>query len=205
MDDATPLQKVELALLRSEHQKRYLARIATLKDRVGAGVEYHNRAARAIVSGSGAYCELLEIPEEFVGAAGAGLQIELATTEALLRHLSETVAVAQGMGAAGDGAISLFLLYEPAGVWDRRYCYSFRSGASGDQGMVTFGAYRPDTVPLFFKSRIALAAGSTGRPGTAGLTFGLAHVAEAHLIVRAPFAGGQIVDLNAPERSRVIS
>ena len=40
MDELDPLHKVELAMLRAEHQKQYQTMIAYVKEKVGAGVEY---------------------------------------------------------------------------------------------------------------------------------------------------------------------
>jgi len=52
-DQLDPLQKVDLAMLRAEYQKRYQAMISYIKEKVGNGVEYRNAVARIIVSDTG--------------------------------------------------------------------------------------------------------------------------------------------------------
>ena len=54
--------------LRAQHQTRYGVSIAYIKSRVEPGTEYANEVARAVVSPSGGYFELAEMPEEFAGA-----------------------------------------------------------------------------------------------------------------------------------------
>ena len=73
-DQLDPLQKLELAMLRAEHQKKFQVMIAYIKEMVGEGIEYRNGIVRVVVSETGAYYELTDLPEEFFGAVGEEVQ-----------------------------------------------------------------------------------------------------------------------------------
>ena len=60
-DEITPSEKVDLAIIRAAHQKKYQAMIDYIKGRVGDGTEYRNGVARVVVSDNGAYCELTDL------------------------------------------------------------------------------------------------------------------------------------------------
>jgi len=200
MDELDPLHKVELAMLRAEYQKRYQTMVAYLKDQIGAGDEYRNSVARVVVSSRGAYYELNDLPEEFMGAAGDHVTYRFVAAEEaeslLTRAIDSTARVTQ----ENTRHVSLFVLYSRRGVVDRMNCYVY--DYSVDQKMLRptpqiLGVVQPDTPALFFKIKIDadFAPELLGLPR--GAVFCLANIGDRSLLVSIPFTGDQVIDLNS--------
>lgn len=156
--------------LRAQHQTRYGVSIAFIKSRVGPGTEYANEIARAVVSPSGGYFELAEMPEEFAGALGASVSHRLiAEAEALdtMRRL-EKLAVAVIRGDIVPRALSVYVLY--AGGSLRRRQEMFVLDSKRGEPFFAHGGLQAGVVPRFFKMRLdagddEAALASLGLPG----------------------------------------
>ncbi len=148
------------AALRAAQQERHGAAIAYVRQQVGPGTEYANEVARAVLSDAGAYYELRELPEEFVGALGDGVTHRLvAEAEArdLLGAVQALVAdVAQG--AMPVRALSLYVLYAGGSLRGRRGMFVFDQPPGG-AAPFTHGAWEPG-LPRAFKLRLHLPPGS---------------------------------------------
>lgn len=137
--------------LRAERRSQYGVSIAYVKSQVGPGVEYANEAARAVVSAHGGWCQLAELPEEFVGATGAGVSHRLLTRPALLSAVAGYDALLQA-AARGDlplRRLSVYALYEGGSLRDRRGVFVLDC-ASG-RPLFSAGAWQPEAVPRFLK------------------------------------------------------
>ena len=112
----------EFDTLRAAHFDRHGLAIAYIKKRVGAGTEYANEVARAVLSDHGGYCQLAEMPEEFAGALGAGITHRLIAPDEALALLARMRAFAEGLltGAQSVHAASLYALYAGGSLRTRR-------------------------------------------------------------------------------------
>ena len=126
MDDKLdPLQKVELAMIRAEHQKRFQVMINTIKEMVGEGIEYRNAVVRVVVSDKGAYYELNDLPEEFCGAVSDELERRFVTPTEAIALLTRAATAAARVNAANTRHFSVIALYTRRGLVDRKNCYVF--------------------------------------------------------------------------------
>ncbi len=140
--------------LRAQHQTRYGVSIAFIKSRVEPGTEYANEVARAVVSPSGGYFELTEMPEEFSGALGSSVSHRLvAPSEALetMRRI-ERLAVSVIRGDVSPRTLSLYVLY--AGGSLRRRHEMFVLDAKRGEPFFAHGGLQAGVVPRFFKMRL---------------------------------------------------
>lgn len=154
--------------LRAERQAQFGVSIAYVKSQVGPGTEYANEAARAVVSPRGGWAELADMPEEFVGATGAGVAHRLLPRPALWAALARCEELLQSL-ARGEVAfrkLSLYALYEGGSLRDGRGVFVLDSGQG--RSLFTAGAWQPGVLPRFLK--ICLHAG--GDPAQAA-RFGL--------------------------------
>src|SRR5262245_51956999 len=117
-DQLDPMQKVEIAMLRAEHQKRFQVQIAYLKELVGEGIEYENPVVRVVVSETGAYYELKDLPEEFSGAVGEEVERHFLTRDEAIQTLQRAVAATKLATVANTRMFSLFTLYTRRGLVD---------------------------------------------------------------------------------------
>jgi hypothetical protein len=149
------------AALRAEQQARHGAAIAYIRQQIGPGTEYANEIARAVLSDAGAYYELRELPEEFVGALGDGVTHRLvAEAEAremlsVIRTLVEDVA----RGAPVVRALSLYVLYAGGSLHGRQGMMVF-DYKSGEPKSFMHGAWE-ERLPRAFKLRLHFEAGQT--------------------------------------------
>ncbi len=165
--------------LRAAHQAQFGVSIAYLKERVGAGTEYANELARAVLSERGGYFELKEMPEEFGGALGDPLPYRLVApgeARTLLEELEQlTVDVAEG--TIPVRSMSLYLLYAGGSLRARQKMFVF-DHANGSPPFAQ-GAWLPDVLPRFFKLRLDVDEGVSLPPGLSlrrGVLFFLAPV-----------------------------
>ena len=115
MDELDPQHKVELAMLRAEHQKKFQGMIELVKARIEPGVEYRNGVARVVVSDTGAYCELNDLPEEFAGAAGPDVEARSIAPAEAVALLARAVEAVQQANRDNARQCSILVLYSRRG------------------------------------------------------------------------------------------
>ena len=202
-----PLHKVELAMIRAEHQKRFQPQISLLKERVGEGTVYSNSVVRVVVSEEGAYYELHDLPEEFGGVAGDSLERRFLTeseAKALLKKALDTLPRAD---ATNTRHISVFVLYTRPGLVDRKNCYVFEfrpEEYTPDRRPQVIGTFQPDVMPLFFKIKVDSDFAEDAIGMKRGMVFCMANAGDRHLLIRAPFAGVEVHDLNDPTATNTV-
>ena len=155
--------------LRRERQAQYGVSIAYVKRLVGTGTEYANEIARAVLSSSGGYFELAEMPEEFAGALGGGVSHRLvAPSEALdLTRRLERLAVAVAEQAVSPRALSFYVLYAGGSLRTRREMFVL-DHKHGDP-LFAHGGFQQGIVPRFLKVRF-----DPGADAAACASYGLA-------------------------------
>ena len=149
MPDTTDFDAV-----RAAHSDRHGLAIAYIKKRVGAGTEYRNEVARAVLSDAGGYCQLAEMPEEFAGALGAGVTHRLiapAQAQALLTQVQGFIeSVLSGTGAVR--AASLYALYPGGSLRLRRALFVLDQRPG--EAPFAHGQWQPGVLPRFLKLRL---------------------------------------------------
>ena len=199
MDELDPLHKVELAMLRTEHQKKFQAMITFLKERVGPGVEYSNAIARIVVSSTGAYCEINDLPEEFSGAVGPDVEMRSMEPEEAMALLTRAVEAVQQANADNARHCSLLVLYTRRGIIDRKNCYVFEYRSTDEQPSpqpLVIGKFQPGVMPLFFKIKLDADFAPQILDMPRGMVFCIANAGDRHLLVRVPFTGEQVTNLS---------
>ncbi len=207
MDELDPLHKVELAMLRAEHQKRYQAMIAYLKEKIGEGTEYRNSVARVVVSERGAYYELNDLPEEFSGAASPDVTHHFLSPADAAALLARAVEATGRIDRDNTRHMSLIVLYARRGLVDRKNCYIYDYRANDfvqSTAPLVIGKFQPDVPPLFFKVKIDADFAYEVLGINRGVVFCIANAGDRHLLIRIPYEGDQIVDLNASPSSDTI-
>jgi hypothetical protein len=199
MDELDPLHKVELAMLRAEYQKRYQTMVAYLKEQIGEGTEYRNAVARVVISPNGAYYELNDLPEEFMGVAGDEVTYRFVAPAEAAVLLARAVEAIACVNSENTRHMSLFVLYSRRGLVDRKNCYIYDFRVEEDvlhPAPQILGAFRPDALPLFYKIKIDADFAPEVLDMPRGAVFCLANVGDRHLLVLIPYSGEQVVDLN---------
>ncbi len=203
-DQLDPLQKVDLAMLRAEYQKRYQAMISYIKEKVGAGVEYRNAVARIIVSETGAYCELNDLPENFYGTLGDEVEQRFLTKAEALDLLEKVYTAIPLANPENTRTFSVFALYSRRGIVDRKNCFVYEYNPEQPQQSAEIGVYIPDTLPLFFKINLDSDFSSDILDMERGLVFCLATAGDRHIMIRIPFKGELVTDLGNLPTSNTI-
>ena len=194
-----PLQKVDLAMLRAEHQKRFQTQIALLKERVGEGIVYRNDVVQVVVSEEGAYYELNDLPEEFGGAAGEHLERHFLTESEATALLERTLDSLPRANASNTRHISVLVLYTRRGLADRKNCYVFEyrpAEHTPDRPPLIIGKFQGKVMPRFFKLKIDADFARDALGMDRGMVFCMANAGDRHLLIRAPFTGEEVHDLN---------
>ena len=156
-DELDTLQKVELALLRAEHQKRFQVQIAFVKEKVGEGVEYRNPLMRVVVSNEGAYYEFNDLPEEFCGATGDEIRQHAISQPDALARFAKAVASIKKLKPHNARHFQLMAIYTRRGLVDRTNCFIYDwdvARAARGQPPTEVGKYQPSVMPLFFKIKM---------------------------------------------------
>ncbi|HZO90305.1 MAG TPA: hypothetical protein VFB38_18410 [Chthonomonadaceae bacterium] len=206
-DQLDPLQKVELALLRAEHQKRFQVMIEYIKEKVGAGVEYRNALVRVVLSENGAYYELLDLPEEFAGAVGEPVEAHFITEDEAVSLLTRTVEATQRADPENTRQFSVLVLYTRRGLVDRRNCYVFDyrpEDQAPRREPLIIGQFLPGVMPLFYKIKLDAEFAQEVLDIPRGIVFCMANAGERHLMVRIPYQGDQVIDLGNLPTSQTI-
>ena len=162
------------ASLRAEQQARHGAAIAYIKRQVGEGTEYVNEVARVVLSEAGAYFQLTELPEEFVGALGTDVSHRLVGEAEALATMERLGELVQAV-AAGDlrvQSLSLYVLYAGGSLQARRAMFVF-DHKPGDAAPFAHGVLLPRRVPRVFKLRLHMEPGREpdGFPSNGTLLF----------------------------------
>jgi hypothetical protein len=206
-DQLDPLQKVEIALLRAEHQKRYLVQIAYLKELVGEGIEYENSVVKVVVSEQGAYYELKDLPEEFSGAVGEEIERHFLTRDEAIETLTRAVEATKLATFKNTRMFSLFVLYTRRGLVDRKNCYIYDFRAHDGKPRTSpleVGHFQPDVLPLFYKIRIDAEFAEEIVGARRGIVFCMANAGDRHLLIRILLDGKELTDLSGPAESETI-
>jgi hypothetical protein len=194
-----PIQKVDLAMIRAEHQKRFQIQITLLKDRVGEGLTYRNGVVQVVVSDEGAYYELNDLPEEFGGAAGEHVQHNFVTDSEAIALLARAVDTLSRTSSENSRHISVFILYSRRGLADRKNCYVFEyrpEEYAPERPPLVIGTFRPGVMPMFYKLKVDADFAPDALGMARGLVFCMANAGDRNLLVRAPYAGTEVHDLN---------
>jgi hypothetical protein len=191
-------EKVDLALIRAEHQKKFQVMIDFVKERVGNGIEYKNSIVRIVVSEVGAFCELSDLPEEFTGVVSEHVERRFVAPSEAIDVLERTVQAVQETAPDGTRKCSILALYTRRGLVDRKNCFvlDIRRDDDEEQRPATrIGALQPGVMPLFYKIR----ADADWAPRVLGFSGGLvlcmANTGDRNLLVRVPYEGDQVVNL----------
>ncbi len=197
-DQLDPLQKVELALLRAEYQKRFQVMTAFVKEKVGEGVEYRNDVVRVVVSETGVYYELNDLPEDFSGAVSDRFTHSFVAPEAGVALLGRAIELTRQATTANTRHLSIFALYTRRGIIDRKNCYMYEFRADDehpDRPAVSAGAFRPGVMPLFFKVKLHAEGAQEAIGLASGVLFCMANAGDRNLLIRIPYDGDQVVNL----------
>lgn len=199
LEELDPLHRVELAMLRTEHQKKFQAMIDFLKERVGEGVEYRNSIARVVVSATGAYYELHDLPEEFSGGVGPDVETQSIAPEAAIALLTRAVEALPRIDAVNTRHCSLLVLYTRRGIIDRQNCFVYEyqnTDPATPPHPLVIGHFQPDVMPLFFKIKFDADFAKEVLDMPRGMVFCIANAGDRHLLIRLPFTGNQVANLN---------
>ena len=207
MDELDPIHKVELAMLRAEHQKKFQTLITYLKDKVGPGIEYRNAVARVVVSEQGAYYELNDLPEEFSGAVGPDVEQRYVTPDEAVALLAKAVEAVKQVNRDNARHCSLLVLYSRRGIIDRKNCYVFEYRSIGEQSTpepLVIGQFQPGVMPLFFKIKLDADFSSSVLDMPRGMVFCIANPGDRHLLIRLPFTGDQVTNLTEATSAEMV-
>lgn len=207
-DQLNEHEKVDIALLRAEHQKRFQMMIDFIKERVGEGAEYSNPAARMVVSERGAYCELTDLPEEFCGAAGKSIHLSFVREQDAV-NLLERAAAAYGAAAATDTRqLQILAIYSRRGLVDRENCYvvNYMDRLEGAPSHEPIGSLRPGAMPLFYKIKVDTCdSGISQSLGIGrGIYLCIITSGDRYPLLRIHYDAGTTTDLTIRKLSRAI-
>lgn len=161
----------EFAALRAAHHDKHGLTIAYIKKKIGAGTEYANEVARAVVSPQGGYYELAELPEEFAGALGTGVSHRLVAPADAWQTLMQVQTLATRIltGEHPVRAVSLFALYAGGSLRTRRRMFVLDQRPG--EPPFAHGTWQPDLLPRFLKLRLDCGdASALPAPGLETLT-----------------------------------
>ncbi len=209
MDDLfDPMQKLELALLRTEHQNRYQLQINMVKELVGEGIEYENSVVRIVVSDVGAYYELKDLPEDFTGGIGDDMNRNFLSQKEAVTLLSRLFDARKRITLKNTRQFILMVIYTRTGIIDRKNCYIYdhRVNQWNDKDKpFEIGHFQPGVMPLFFKIRIDADFGEELIGFKRGISFCMANAGDRHLILRLPNEGEYLTDLGGLPMSQTIN
>ncbi len=202
MDEVKPfdtMQKVELAMIRAEYQKHYQNQINYLKEIVGEGIVYQNPAVRIVVSEAGAYYELEDLKEEFGGAAGEHIERQFVTEKDAVELLARAVGVFKGATFDNTRRISAIVLYARRGLADRKNSFIFEYQPDElvpTQVPFEIGKFQEGVLPLFYKVTIDSDLAQEAIGMERGMVFCMSNAGDRNLLVRIPYIGDQVINLN---------
>ena len=191
--------------VRAAQSERHGLAIAYIKKQVGAGTEYANEVARAVLSESGGYYQLAEMPEEFAGALGGGVSHRLVSPPDALALLSEMQGFVERIlsGTQAVRAASLYALYAGGSLRSRREMFVLDQKAG--EAPFSHGRWQPDILPRFLKLR--LDCGGQPAPSGFGITQGVLfllapqHRDDGHALLATLTRTPGTQDLSSPKPS----
>jgi hypothetical protein len=199
----------EFDAVRAAQSERHGLAIAYIKKQVGAGTEYVNEVARAVLSEQGGYYQLAEMPEEFAGALGARVAHRLIAPSDALALLAQIQLFVENVlsGKAPVRAASLYALYAGGSL---RMCREmFVLDQKPGEAPFSQGRWQPETLPRFLKLR--LDCGDFPAPPGLGLSEGVLfllapqHRDDGHaLLATLPHTPGA-QDLSAPKMPALLN
>jgi hypothetical protein len=210
MDDLfDPMQKLELALLRTEHQNRYQLQINLIKEMIGEGIEYENAVVRIVVSDEGAYYELKDLPEEFSGGVSEKITRHFLSQKEAVTLLSRVFDARKRITVKNTRQFVLMVIYTRTGVIDRKNCYIYDLRRGGEWNMddkpFELGKFQPGVMPLLFKIKIDADFSEELVGFKRGIAYCMANAGDRHLLVKCPLDGEEITDLGALPMSQTIN
>lgn len=202
------LQKLELAQYRAEHQKRFQVMINFIKQEVGEGIEYRNDIVRAVVSETGAYYELLDLPEEFCGAVSDQIERRFIAPEEATTLLKKAVDAIPTLKPETTRQFSVITLYTRRGLVDRKNCFIYDflpESPLPAPKPVEIGKFQPGVMPLFFKIKTNSEAAAKRIGIPRGVTFCMSNAGDRNLLIHIPYEGDQITDLGSLPMSKTVN
>jgi hypothetical protein len=203
-----PPEKLQLSMLRAEHQKHYQMTIDFMRERLGEGIEHSNEIARMLVSPSGACCELVDLPEEFCGALGPGVSVKYMEDSEILAVLSACRQLLLPDNLNTLTSLRFTAYYTRRGLLDSKNCfcadYPDPRSASGMARVI--GKFISDRTPLFFRVKCDATVSPIPDLCNTGkfMLFGLLTRSRLNPVVIVSYDEGELTDLSVPQRNRVI-
>jgi hypothetical protein len=202
-----PPEKLQISMLRAEHQKRYQMTIDFVKERLGEATEHSNEIARLQVSPRGACCELLDLPEEFCAALGPGVSVTYLEERAIAPILTACADLLRSEKIQSVRSLRITMYYSRRGLIDNRscFCVDLPDPRSPSGAPRIIGAYRPGEVPLFFRVRCDCEESPVPDVTKAGqfMIFGLVTRSRLNPVVIVSYADGAFTDLSSAQRSSI--
>ncbi len=203
-----PPEKLQLSMLRAEHQKHYQMSIDFVRERLGEGIEHSNEIGRMLISPNGACCELLDLPEEFCGALGPGVSVKYMEDSDIPGILNACRQYLLPENQQNLYSMRFTAYYTRRGLLDNRNCfcadYPDPRSASGTARVI--GKFVPGKTPLFF--RVKCDAVSSPIPDLCPtgqfLLFGLLTRSRLNPVVIVRYEEGEVTDLSSPQRNHVL-
>lgn len=194
--------------VRAAQSERHGLAIAYIKKQVGPGTEYRNEVARAVLSSSGGYYQLAEMPEEFAGALGGGVSHRLVAPSDALALLAQIQAFIEGVlaGTLAVRSASLYALYAGGSLRARREMFVLDQKAG--EMPFSHGQWQPDILPRFLKLR--LDCGSQPPPPALGIASGVLfllapqHRDDGHTLLATLTRTPGTQDLSVPRPSPIM-
>lgn len=198
--EITPAQRLQLDRLDDAYARKHGVAVQFLKERVGAGEVYENSVAKALISGSGAWIELHDLPMEFSGVAEEGVPYRFVSDQEARVLLADLYAYAHAHANDPDVRdVRLFVLYTRVGVADRKGVYAFHAPAdkTGTAPPETIGQFQPDALPLYYRFRLDAQTAPENVPAN-GVVACLTGIGERCLVLTLSYAGDDVRDLSHP-------
>lgn len=185
--------------LEEAYYERFGASIAQIKEAVGEGLVYSNRAAEVVVSEDGAWFQCNELPLEFAGASGVDCTKSYPSDDESLRLLAEIYERREALIATTNGRVALFVLYSPNGVFDENDMYSFRMEPGNPNVLREWGEFKPTRAPIAFRFSISGGTSTRSEDINNGFVFFLSRVGDINLLVELDVGGRKFADIAPPE------
>ncbi|MCC6446822.1 MAG: hypothetical protein IT210_25645 [Armatimonadetes bacterium] len=195
--------RMQLALLRLENQKRFQIMIDYIKTSVGKGKEYSNSVARAVLSPRGCYYELVNLPEEFSGVVGEKVAHEAVPEKEAMRVLFDIAHLTRQVTIDNTRELSLYAIYDrDTSSTGQAGTFVFHFSQVPERMDMTprmIGMFDSARSPLFFKMKMDTRLPQSLLDAQRGVLFGLRYKPNRFLLVRIPYEGPDVYDLtNAP-------
>ena len=206
-DIIDPNQRLDLAQIKTVYQKRFQLQVEYVKEKVGEGVEYKNDVVRVVVSDTGAYYELVDLPEDFSGGVSDRIERHFLSQAEAIAQLEKVYAAAFKATPQNTQHFTLFALYTRSGLVDRKNCFLMEYHPQRDGGKlppITVGKFQPGVMPLFYKIKLEADYTQEVLQIERGVVFCIANAGDRHLLVRIPYDGPKVTDLGALPDPKIV-